>query len=103
MSGITTTFAPHVSALTPNARDLAILRAALAYLVALLFAPVRRIRQAEREARLERLALATRRAALLSRSAPSGLAPIPLASVPVAPIAPVQDVGAAGAVPSACD
>jgi hypothetical protein len=103
MSGITTTFAPHASALTPNARDLAILRAALAYLIALLFSPIRRIVAAEREARLERLALAARRNAMLNRSAPSGCTPIPLASVPVAPIAPVQDVGPAGAVPSACD
>jgi hypothetical protein len=90
MSGITTTFAPTVSALTPHADDVAVIRAALAYLFALLAAPIRRIRQAEREARLERHALAARRAALLSRSAPSGLAPIPLASVPVAPIADVQ-------------
>src|SRR5262245_33886195 len=98
MSGIQNTFAPTVSALTPNARDVVIVRAALAHLLALLYAPVRRWREAATEARLERVAIAARRAALLAYSPPSGLTPVPVATLPLAAFAPVQFVAAPPAV-----
>ncbi len=63
-------------AFRPHRNDVAVLRAALAWVIALIVLPIRR---AATEARLERLALAARRNAMLSRSAPSGIVPLPLA------------------------
>lgn len=58
------------AAFTPNRNDVAALRAALAWVIALIVTPIRR---AALESRLERLALAARRNAMLNRSGPSGI------------------------------